>query len=151
MAGLAHPHCSERSSDRMASLLGQIRRAGSLLPRRSASKYLLVEHRKASIGITASIAKLTESAGTSEPSERTEYGVVSSKAIDVRLSVLRQTRSIRLGLGGTGNEWTRAYVTFSNWPGIKSGDDAALHRGQLGCEAVHCRLDLVVRDLWNTE
>jgi hypothetical protein len=54
-------------------------------------------HRKASSGITASIAKLTESAGTSEP-------VASSKAIDVSLSLLRQPSSIRLGLGGTGND-----------------------------------------------
>jgi len=135
----------------MAPLLGLLRPAGSFILRRSALMHRLVWQRAASVGTTVWIAKLTESAGTSEPSERTEYGVVSSKAIDVRLSVLRQTRSIRLGLGGTGNEWTRAYVTFSNWPGIKSGDDAALHRGQLGCEAVHCRLDLVVRDLWNTE
>jgi hypothetical protein len=66
----------------------------------------LVWHRKASVGTTVSIAKLTESAGTSEPSERTEHRVGSSKAIDVRLSALRQTRSIRPGLGGTGNEWT---------------------------------------------
>src|SRR6516162_7836244 len=105
MAGLAHPHCSERSSDRMASLLGQIRRAGSLLPRRSASKYRLVEHRKASIGITASIAKLTESAGTSEPSRRTEQSLALSKVIRVCLSLLRQTPSIRFGLGGIGGRY----------------------------------------------
>jgi hypothetical protein len=30
---------------------------------------------------------------------------------------------------------------------FKSGDDAALHRGQLGCEAAHRRLDLVMRYL----
>ena len=113
MAGLAHPHCSERSSDRMASLLGQIRRAGSLLPRRSASKYRLVEHRKASIGITASIAKLTESAGTSERLRRTEQSPASSKTIgvylnllrQVYLSLLRQTPSIRFGLGGIGGRY----------------------------------------------
>ena len=104
----------------MGRLLGLLRPAGSLTLRRSALMHRLVWHRKASVGTTVSIAKLTESAGTSEPSERTEYGVVSSKAIDVRLSALRQTRSIRLGLGGTGNEWTRAYVTFSNWAGHSS-------------------------------
>src|SRR5215467_6455526 len=90
----------------MARPLGLSRPAGSFILRRSALMHRLVWHRTASVGTTVSIAKLTESAGTSEPSERTEYGVVSSKAIDVRLSALRQTRSIRLGLGGTGNEWT---------------------------------------------
>jgi hypothetical protein len=40
--------------------------------------------------ITASIAKLTESAGTFEPSGKTEHIVASSKAIDVRRSLLRR-------------------------------------------------------------
>jgi hypothetical protein len=94
----------------MAPLLDQIRRAGSLIPRRSASKYLLVERREASTGITASIAKLTESAGTSERLRRTEQSPASSKTIgvylnllrQVYLSLLRQTPSIRFGLGGIG-------------------------------------------------
>ena len=120
MAGLAHPHCSERSSDRMASLLGQIRRAGSLLPRRSASKYRLVEHRKASIGITASIAKLTESAGTSEPSKRTEQSLALSKVIRVCLSLLRQTPSIRFGLGGIGGRYRHDQQRRSPPPGGNS-------------------------------
>jgi hypothetical protein len=89
----------------MGRLLGLLRPAGSLTLRRSALMHRLAWHRKASVGTTVSIAKITESAGTSEPSERTEYDRdVSSKAIDVRLSALLQTRSIRLGLGGTGNE-----------------------------------------------
>ena len=113
MAGLAHPHCSERSSDRMASLRGQMCRTGSPITRRSALKHLLVEHRKASTGITASIAKLTKSAGTSEPSKRTEHGAASSKAIDVCLSARRQTRPIPLRLGGTGGD--RYVVTVSSW------------------------------------
>jgi len=73
------------------------RRPGSMIPRGSALKHPLVWHRKASTGITASIAKLTESAGTCERSGRTEHGVASSKAINVRLRLLRQT--LRFGLG----------------------------------------------------
>ena len=94
MAHLPRTVRRERSNDRMADL---IRRSGSLILRRSALKHPLVWHRKAGIGFTASIAKLTESAGTCERSGRTEHRVASSKAINVRLSLLRQTP--RFGLG----------------------------------------------------
>jgi hypothetical protein len=66
MARFARVVRNERSNDRMAPLLNLISRWGSLLPRRNALKHPLVWHRKASTGITASIAKLTESAGTRE-------------------------------------------------------------------------------------
>ena len=82
----------------MAPPLDLIRRRRSLLPRRSALKDPLVSHRKASTGFTASIAKLTESAGTCERLGRTEHGVASPKAINVRLSLLRQTPRFGLGL-----------------------------------------------------
>jgi hypothetical protein len=86
---------SERSNDRMADL---IRRPGLLILRRSALKHPWVSHRKASTGFTASIAKLTESAGTCERSGRTEDGVALSKAISVCLSLLSQTPRFGLGL-----------------------------------------------------
>jgi len=92
---LARTVRSERSDDRMADLT---RRPGSMILRGSALKHPLVWHRKASTGITASIAKLTESAGTCERSGRTEDGVTSSKAIDVRLSLLHQTPRFGLSL-----------------------------------------------------
>jgi hypothetical protein len=98
MARLARTVRDKRSNDRMAPLLDLIRRRGSLLPRRSALKHPLVWHRKASTGITASIAKLTESAGTCARPGRTEQGVASSKAIYVCLSLLRQTPRFGLGL-----------------------------------------------------
>ena len=94
MAHLPRTVRSERSNDRMVDM---ICRPGLLILRRSALKPPWVSHRKASTGFTASIAKLTESAGTCERSGRTEDGVASSKAINVRLSLLRQT--LRFGLG----------------------------------------------------
>jgi hypothetical protein len=89
MAFLVYRHRTERSNDRMALLLDLIRRAGASIPRRSALKYPLVWRWKPSTGITASIAKLTENAGTFEPSEKTEHVVASSKATDVCRSLLR--------------------------------------------------------------
>jgi hypothetical protein len=89
MACLVYRHRTERSNDRMALLLDLVRRAGVLIPRRSALKHPLVRRRKASTGITASIAKLTESAGTFEPSGKTEQVVASSKAIDGCRGLLR--------------------------------------------------------------
>ena len=106
------PRLSDRSNDRKGPLLDLIRCVG-VSPRRSALKHPLVRHREAIAGITASIAKLTKSAGTSEPSERTEPGAASSKAIDVCLSARRQTRSIPLRLGGTGGD--RYVVTVTSW------------------------------------
>jgi hypothetical protein len=88
----------------MATLLDLIRRAGVMVPWRSALKHPLVRHRRTIVGITTSIGKLAESAGTSELSRRSEHGVASSKAIDVCLNVLRQSPSIPLGLGGTGGD-----------------------------------------------
>jgi hypothetical protein len=102
--GSARPHRSECSNDRMVRLLHLIHRAHLLIPRRSALRRPLVQHRTANTGITASIAKLTENAGTSEPSGRTQHNVAHSKAIDISLSPLRQPSSIRLGLGETGND-----------------------------------------------
>src|SRR5215471_15022088 len=92
---MAHLPRTIRRNDRMVDL---IRRPGSLILRRSALMHPLVWHRKASTGFTASIAKLTESAGTCERSGKTEHGVASSKAINVRLSLLRQTTRFGLGL-----------------------------------------------------
>src|SRR6516162_7558585 len=99
MAHLPRTVRSERSNDRMADL---IRRSGSLILRRSALKHPLVWHRKAGTGFTASIAKLTESAGTCEREDRARRSIVES---DQRLSEpTSPDPSIRIGLGGTGDD-----------------------------------------------
>ena len=101
--GLVRPPRSERSNDRMARLLDLIRHAG-LIPRRSVLNHPLVRPRKASTGITASIAKPTENAGTSKPSGTREHSAALSKAIDISLSLLRQPSSSGLWTGGAGGD-----------------------------------------------
>jgi hypothetical protein len=65
---LAHPHRIDRLGNRMniARLPDLTHRPGSVMPRRTVLKRQQVRRRRASTGITASIAKLTESAGTFE-------------------------------------------------------------------------------------
>jgi hypothetical protein len=113
MVCLVHGHRTERSNDRMALLLDLIRRAGALMQRRSALKHPLAWGWKTSTGIPASIAKLTEGAGTFEPPGKTDRVVASSKAIDVCRRLFRRYSAF--------NDPTNGGYRHPNWTPIHIG------------------------------